>query len=121
MTDRRAETRMLCADLVRVEWELHDGAPQSATANLEDISPTGACLQMEAPIPPEATLVVQHRRGVLHGRVKYCVFREIGYFIGVAFDTGTKWSPQEFEPEHMLDLRELVLKTHDPGSGDHRS
>jgi hypothetical protein len=111
MTDRRTESRMLCADLVTVEWQVPPGALQSATANLEDISPVGACLQMEEPVPPDSVIHVQHKKGVLECRVRYCVFREIGYFIGVEFSLGSEWSPQDFEPEHMLDLRELVLST----------
>ena len=47
-------------------------------------------------------------KGELAGRVRYCVFREIGYFVGVEFDPGCKWSQRSFKPLHLLDPRRLV-------------
>jgi hypothetical protein len=100
---------MLCADLVDVRWQDRSGREWSTAANLEDISVAGACLQLDGPIPPETRLGIQHAQGEFQGIVRYCVFREIGYFIGVQFAPDTQWSPQQFEPAHLLDLRELVL------------
>jgi hypothetical protein len=44
------------------------------------------------------------------GIVKYCVFREIGYFLGVEFEAGTRWSQRHFRPQHLLDPRRLVTR-----------
>jgi hypothetical protein len=42
------------------------------------------------------------------GKVRYCVFREIGYFLGVEFEPGNRWSLRSYKPQHLLDPRKLV-------------
>ena len=108
MQDRRAEPRMLCADLVDVEWRDESGRTRRTVANLEDISLSGACLQLDLAIPQHTGLRITYPKGELIGRVRYCVFREIGYFVGVEFDPGCKWSQRSFRPLHLLDPRRLV-------------
>ena len=44
-------------------------------------------------------------------RIKYCVFREIGYFLGIEFEAGSRWSQQEFKPQHLLDPRKLIARS----------
>ena len=107
MQDRRSEVRMLCADMVDVWWQ--DGQRErQATALLEDISRSGACLQFDHPLPLGTAVRLQFAAQMLEGRVVYCVFRDIGFFVGLEF-TGAKWSPEEYEPQHLLDLQRLVL------------
>ena len=108
MQDRRSEPRMLCADLVDIEWRDKSGRTKRTVANLEDISLSGACLQLEVAIPPHTALRISYPKGELFGRVRYCVYREIGYFMGVEFDPGCKWSQRNFRPLHLLDPRRLV-------------
>ncbi len=52
MNERRFEGRFLCADLVRVEWLEREDECRTTEGVLEDISPSGACIQIEEPIPP---------------------------------------------------------------------
>ena len=40
---------MMCADMVGVEWTDDVGQPRKCTGLLEDISPLGACLQLDDP------------------------------------------------------------------------
>ena len=44
------------------------------------------------------------------GHVRYCVYREIGYFVGVEFEEDSRWSKKTYKPQHLLDLRQLVSK-----------
>ena len=111
MFDRRIEPRMLCADMVDVQWRDKTGRVRKGVANLEDISLSGACLQVENAIPLQTDVRISYRRGELIGKVRYCVYREIGYFLGIEFDPGNRWSQQEFKPQHMLDPRRLVIRT----------
>jgi len=111
MNDRRFETRMLCADLVDVQWKDQAGRTRHDAANLEDISLSGACLQVERPLPLGANLRISYPNGQLQGKVRYCVFREIGYFLGVEFEAECQWSQRQFRPQHMLDPRRLVNRT----------
>lgn len=110
MMDRRVEPRMLCADLVDVQWRDQVGRTRRGVANLEDISLSGACLQVDRPVPLGTAFRISYPNGELMGKVKYCVFREIGYFLGIEFEPGTRWSQRHFRPQHLLDPRRLVTR-----------
>lgn len=99
---------MLCADLVDVRWKDPTGRSRRGVANLEDISLSGACLQVEGPVPLGTSFRIGYPSGELTGKVKYCVFREIGYFLGIEFEPGNRWSQRRFRPQHLLDPRRLV-------------
>ncbi|MGD1092071.1 MAG: PilZ domain-containing protein [Bryobacteraceae bacterium] len=108
MLDRRAEPRMLCADLVDVKWKDQTGRTRRGVANLEDISLSGACLQVDRPVALGTNFQISYPSGELVGKVKYCVFREIGYFLGIEFEDGSRWSQRHYRPQHLLDPRRLV-------------
>src|SRR3954464_1125372 len=110
MQNRRVETRMLCADLVDVRWKDKTGKIRRTVANLEDISLSGACVQVDNPIPLQTTLQISYPKGELQGRVCYCIYREIGYFLGIEFEPGFRWSQRAFRPQHLLDPRRLVAR-----------
>ncbi len=110
MLDRRVEPRMLCADMVGLEWKDKGGRTRRALAHLEDISLSGASLQVESPVPLQSKLRITYPKGELRGVVRYCVFREIGYFLGIEFEEGSRWSLRHYKPQHMLDPRQLVMR-----------
>ena len=114
MLDRRSEPRMMCADMVKAQWKDNAGHEHSATVLLEDISPSGACLQLDTPLALGTVVQIEYRQGFLEGSVCYCFFREIGYWVGVSFAGKTKWSSREFRPKHLLDLKKLVAKPGKP-------
>lgn len=109
--ERRHHPRLLCADLVEVEFRDQTSRRRLLTANLEDISLSGACLQTEKPLPMNAPVRIRYGKGDLPGRVRYCVYREIGYFLGVEFDPGVRWNQRAFRPQHLIDPRRLVSRT----------
>lgn len=111
MDERRIDDRLLCAELVQVIWEDDAGRKRRRVANLEDISLSGICLQVEKPIDAGTSITMQYGDGNLVGVVRYCVFRDIGYLLGVQFEEGCRWSTQHFKPQHLLDPRELVDRT----------
>jgi hypothetical protein len=93
----------MCSDLVKVR--LHDGAdPEEFVANLEDISPSGACLLLEAALPDGASIEVISSTCRLKGKVRCCRFVEIGYVVGVAFNERQSWSRERYEPQNLLEL-----------------
>jgi hypothetical protein len=116
MYNRRTETRMLCADIVDVQWKDKNGRTRRAVANLEDISISGACVQVDKPIAPQTTLRISYPEGELLGKVCYCVYREIGYFLGIEFEPGFRWSLRQYRPQHLLDPRRLLDTTEDRSS-----
>jgi len=108
MRDKRSEVRMMCADVVEASWTDPDGQIQQANALLENISPSGVCLQFEVAIPLGVTLRFACEKHEFSGEVRYCTYHEIGYFVGVALSAQSHWSRRTFKPRHLLDLQELV-------------
>ena len=102
---------MLCADMVEVCWSEPAGQKCRFTALLEDISSSGMCLQFEIPVPIGTQVEIRCPGDTLAGTVRYCVYREIGYFVGIELEPSRHWSRQQFEPKHLLDLEELVLRS----------
>ena len=108
MLDRRIEPRMLCADIVDVRWEdQKTGRTRRMTANLDDISRFGACLLVDSAIPVKTPLRIAHAGGELTGKVVYWIWWEVGYFTGVEFDPGCRWSQENYQPQHLYDPRRL--------------
>ena len=105
------QPRMLCADLVDVQWRDQAGRRRREAANLEDISTTGACIQMEQGIPAETQVRIVYPDGKFDGVVKYCTYKDIGYFIGIEFGADSRWHREIFLPQHLLDPRTLLAKT----------
>jgi hypothetical protein len=113
MAEKRAEPRLMCADLVDIEWRDEMGRERRTVANLEDISALGACLQVEDEIPLRTTLRMTLMDNEFRGQVRYCVYREYGYFLGIQFEPGIRWNVHTFKPLHLLDPRNLVDPTRD--------
>ena len=118
MIERRRESRFLCADLVRVDWLAGEGPGailRSAEAVLEDISPQGACVQLEEIVPPGTAISISavsaagdpSHHVMFTGCVSYCVYRDYGYFVGIRFSDETRWSCGVFEPRHLTNLKAL--------------
>jgi hypothetical protein len=106
--ERRTDTRLLCADLIQLVWEDSSGRQRRRVANLEDISLSGACLQLESDIAAGTSVTIQYGDGKLVGVVRYCVFRDGSYFLGIQLEEGCEWSSKHYRPQHLLDPRELV-------------
>jgi hypothetical protein len=107
MNEKRRDRRLLCAELVQVTFRSESGRQQRRVTNLEDISATGLCLQSETRIPDDTKVTVNYGGGELFGTVRYCIYREIGFLIGIEFDAGCRWSKKNFKPEHLLDPQGL--------------
>jgi hypothetical protein len=107
MNERRLESRFLCADLVKVEWMAGRNDLRTVEAVLEDISPVGACVQVEQGIPLGAAVSISVSEAFFTGFVSYCVYRDYGYFVGVRLSEGTRWSEGIFHPQHLTNLEEL--------------
>ena len=105
MRSGRHEDRELCAELVEVQWQPESEPARSEWAILEDISASGACLEIERPIPPDTLVSLRFREDGCEARVKYCKFDRINYLLGVQFEGGYRWSRRKFKPEHLIQFR----------------
>ncbi|HEX7361470.1 MAG TPA: hypothetical protein VF283_13355 [Bryobacteraceae bacterium] len=110
MQERRTDTRLLCADLVELIWKDEANREHRRVANLEDISLSGLCLCAEQGVSEGTDVRVHYGDGELVGVVRYCIFRSIGFILGVEFREGCRWSTQHFQPQHMIDPRQLVCE-----------
>jgi len=106
MSQRRAEPRLWCSDLIQVH--LQSAPPAELTANLEEIAPSGACVQFERPVPARTRLWLMLGRHKFPGRVTHCTHNEIGYFAEIRFDAGKIWSRRIYQPKHLLDPRRVA-------------
>lgn len=105
-----SEAKILCSHLVRVCWQGQDSYTGHAesTANLEAIWPSGACLLLETPIPPNTPLRI-HCGGIrLDGTVRDCQPDHVGYFLRIEFVAGRGWARDRFLPQHSCDLAEFL-------------
>jgi len=93
----------MCADLVQVRIQDAAGAREE-TANLEDISASGACVQLEAAAMEGADVELHCAKCRLRGKARYCRFAQTGYDVGIAFDEPGSWNRRRFAPKHLLDV-----------------
>ncbi len=105
MSAERREDRELCADLVQVQWKDAGGVQHEEWAILEDISTSGACLEIEQPVETDAVVTLQFAADKLQARVKYCNPENSKYFLGVQFEQGYRWSRRKFKPQHLIQFR----------------
>jgi hypothetical protein len=103
MKNNRKEGRILTSHLLAVEWHDQAHRPRWSVVNLEDISASGACLQLEEPLPPGESVILHYTEGQLPACVRHCRHCEDTYFVGVEFAFNCAWSCEVFEPASMLD------------------
>jgi hypothetical protein len=63
---------------------------------------------LEIPVPLGVEIRWNSPRQEFKGSVRYCVYREIGYFVGVEFESTSRWSKKTFTPQHLLDPQTLL-------------
>lgn len=105
--DRRSQARLLCAELVELIWQNHNGRERRCVANLEDISTSGVSLHLENPIAPGMSVTMHHGQTSLTGVVRHCTYAGDGYLVGVQLDPQYEWSTRVFRPSHLLDPRTI--------------
>jgi hypothetical protein len=96
----------MCAQLLTLYWTDGKGQSQSELVGLEDIAATGACVRLEQPIPADTPVSLHYPSGKYEGKVKYCLIDEIGYFLGISFNDGCRWSKDDFQPAHILEIQD---------------
>ncbi len=99
--------RYLCSKLVSVQVPATGGEERVIDGNLEEISPSGAYLNVEEPIQKE--LSVRFTCSDIQGRHEFggvvtgsSEDPDAGYYIEIRFHPGTTWSPAAFQPNHMI-------------------
>jgi len=104
MAQKRSEPRYMCAELVNILICHEDQTVEEAIANLEDISPSGACVQLEKAVRLGADIEIVCSTCRFKGKVRNCRYAGDGYDVGVAFDHPRAWDPSRYEPAHLLPI-----------------
>jgi PilZ domain len=106
-TDRRRHDRLLCAGLVEVRWSDEHGYPCETVANLDNLSPGGACLLVDSRIPPGTRIAVGHLICQVEAEVRYCSTSELGWVVGAQFLTGKTPGIRACSPSHCVDPKTI--------------
>lgn len=111
LQNRRLAARLLCAEMVELTWRDATGREVHKVGNLEDISESGFCFQVEDALKAGTPVRLRYSpKGELRGTVRYSIRRDDAYVLGVQLDEGSEWSTRQFRPGHLLDPRELKVK-----------
>ena len=104
MAEKRREPRYMCSELVNVLIRYEDHTVQEAIANLEDISPSGACVQLDDAVRLGADIEIVCSACSFKGKVRNCRHADGRYDVGVAFDESGAWDASRYEPAHLLPI-----------------
>jgi hypothetical protein len=99
--------RLLCSDMVQIEWKAFAGWDSSALSLLEEISPTGASILTDTPIPVDSAVRIRCGEKTLEGIVRSCAHSDLGHSVAMEFNADQQWSPRVFRPKHLLDVQNL--------------
>jgi hypothetical protein len=102
MAEKRSEPRYMCSELVNILIRHEDQPVQEAIANLEDISPSGACIQLDEAVRLGTDIEIVCATCRFKGKVCNCRFAGSLYDVGVAFDDPGAWDASRYEPAHLL-------------------
>ena len=98
------ESRDLCAQLIKMAWASESESHRSDWAILGDISPSGACLEIDEPIPVNAVVELEFGFDRCMAVVQYCKYDKVNYLLGVRFEPGYRWSSRRWEPKHRIQV-----------------
>ena len=94
--------RYLCSELVTARISDAD-----RNVNLEEIWQNGAILESEGPAEHGAKAELRCATAIFAGRINRVERHEFGWHLEIEFSPLTPWSPDRFQPEHLLDPSKL--------------
>jgi len=118
MAQKRSEPRYMCAELVNILIRHGDQTVEEAVANLEDISPSGACVHVEAAVQLGADIEIVCSSCRLRGKVRNCRYAGGSWDVGVAFDQPRAWDASLYLPAHLLPVETGLAYLDSPASAD---
>jgi hypothetical protein len=105
MLNLRGESRYLCSELVSVLYEDSLGGVNRAVANMEEISPSEVTLLTDERLESGIPVSFRAKGHQLHGIVESSELdSELGWFVKVSLDAGSRWQARMFVPEHFFSL-----------------
>jgi hypothetical protein len=102
MADFMKPRRYLCSELVVLKMNSAD-----SIVNLEEIWRDGAAFESEDPVLDGVEIELRCGPAFFVGKVILAEQHEFGWRVEVEFSPLTPWSPEQFRPQHMLDVSEV--------------
>lgn len=107
--------RHLCSELMNVRVLSGDSVEREVTGILEEISASGACLQLDENPGINARLQFASLDAMgspeMEGIVMSCEYEPgIGYYVELRFSPGFLWHPATYRPKHLLDCGQHFLR-----------
>lgn len=107
--------RHLCSELMNVRVLSGDSADREVVGILEEISASGACLQLEEHPGINTRLQFASLDAMgspeMEGIVTGCEHDPgIGYYVELRFSRGFVWHPAVYRPAHLLDCGQHYLR-----------
>ena len=72
MVHKRSEPRYMCAELVNIKIRHEDQTVEESIANLEDISPSGACVHLDTAVRLGTDIEIVCSACRFKGKVRNC-------------------------------------------------
>ena len=94
--------RYLCSQLVTLRNKSGE-----SVINLEEIWNSGAVLESEEPVEEGAWVEIRCETAFFAGRVVQVDRHEFGWRLEIEFSPMTPWKPEQFQPEHLLDVSKV--------------
>ena len=94
MIDRRFDVRVPVADTVSLSWTDPTGEKQQGSADLADISRSGASVRAQHPVKIGSMVSLSFQDQELVGAVRSCVAGPTSYVLGIEFEEGYRWKPR---------------------------
>jgi hypothetical protein len=118
MDIKRSEPRFMCSEPVNIL--VNDGGILAeGIANLEDISPSGACVHQDEAVRVGADIEILCSTCSFKGTVKNCRYTVAGFDVGMEFTTPKTWNLHRFEPKHLLLVATRVPEEAEVSVGAH--
>ncbi len=118
MEIKRSEPRFMCSESVNIL--VNDGGTLAeGLANLEDISPSGACVHLDEAIQVGANIEIVCSTCSFKGTVRNCRYTEAGFDVGMEFAKPKAWNLHRYEPKHLLLVATRVPEEVEVGLGAH--
>ena len=94
MIDRRFDVRVQVADTISLSWTDQAGEKQQGSADLSDISRSGAAVRAQHPVKIGSMVSISYQDQELVGTVRSCVAGPTTYVLGIEFEDGYRWKPR---------------------------
>ena len=94
INDRRYDLRAPLADTVNLSWTDQPGQEQHASADLADISRSGASARSKHAVKVGTLLSFDYQDQQFAGKVTYCKTDASGFVLGIEFEDGYRWKPR---------------------------